>query len=406
MKIAQVILESGTWGNVGPEALQRGIGGREGALIRLATEWARLGHEVTNFVPTDKAKRFNEFEPSRHMEQMGYGYFRNYDETPPLFKPYAGFHEYVPAKLARPMLASFPYDAVVAWECPEIYANEAVVEQQKVRLVHMQVAHMKNMDAAEEFSTGVVALSQWALDFLVHSGLSMNGDKLYVRPNGVNIADYPWDPKKLSWNNKKFSMIYSSSPDRGLLNLLKIWPDIYKNKKGSKLFVAYGAKDWTTQVKWAHAKVGEMALQIEQLLNQPGVFDLGKIGQQQLAKYQREASIWLYPADTIQATETGCITAIENMAAGNLCLMSDVDCLESEFGKGFIGGKGKISEYPPPAIIEPLPVDTERWAEMTVELLKNDDWVVRRLAARTFSESRDWSAIAPTWIDLFKDNRA
>lgn len=391
MKIAQVI-KSDSWGEISPEAFERGIGGREGALVRLATEWAKLGHQVTNFVPTKKASRFEEqTSESKRLSITGF---------PKIF----GYHEYIPISMAQPSLASWPYDAVIAWECPSIYNNEHVIEKQKVRLTHLQVAHFSDgeMEAAQEFSTGVVALSNWARDFLVSSGLQH--DNLYVRPNGVNISSYPID--RAMKKPKKVSFVYSSSPDRGLSHLLKMWPQIRKEFKDAKLYVAYGLENYVSQLMWAHSRVAEMCLDIIEGIDQPGVMNLGKIGQKQLAEVQLNATAWLYPADTIQATETGCITAIENMAAGNLCLMSDVDCLESEFGKGFVGGKGKISEYPPPGIIVPLPFDAERWSAATIELINNQkDWVVRRLAARTFAETRDWSKIAPTWIDLFEENR-
>ncbi len=409
MKIVQVI-QSNSWGEISPEAFKTGIGGREGAFIRLATEWAKLGHEVTNFVHTNKSKRFYEWPDPTEADGSPYifGCFRGAGEaSPPLFRERKGFHEYIPLSLAQPMLASFPYDAVVAWECPSVFSMEEIQEKQKVRLVHMQVAHLSDIEmvAANQFSTGMVALSEWAKEFLIHSGLTLNSDKLYVRPNGVNISDYPFN--KAFKKHRKTSFVYSSSPDRGLWNLLKMWPQIRSEFKKPNLYVAYGVGQYIDTVRWSHNRQGEMCVEIEEMMKQPGIIDVGKIGQKRLAELQLNATAWIYPADTIQATETGCITAIENMAAGNFCLVSDADCLEDEFGKGFVGGKGKISEYPPPAIVFPLPFDQERWIGAISHLLKNqDEWLVRKLAARTFAETRDWSRIAPTWIELFKENNA
>lgn len=376
MKIAQVIL-SNSWGEVSPEAFERGIGGREGALIRLATEWAKLGHEVTNFVGIDKAKRFEENKLGQHTD----------------WKSFPGFHEYAPIKLCKPMLRSFPYDAVVAWECPEIYNDPDIIEQQQVRLVHMQVAHMADHVPAEEFSTGVVALSEWAKDFLVHSGLDDSKVKMYVRPNGVDINKYPLQKDFGKRPKKNPVFVYSSSPDRGLWHILKMWPEIRKRfGKGSRLFVGYGVRNFTDQIRWMHSRVGEMSLEIERLMTQSGVIDIGKIGQSQLAKLQLNADIWLYPADTIQATETGCITAIENMAAGNPCIMSDVDCLKDEFSGS--------------AYIHELPFNQEQWLD-TIRFLLSSDTAYESMAkqGRMFAQDRDWSKIAPKWIQLFKENR-
>lgn len=364
MKIANV-LHSDSWGDVTPSALERGIGGREGAMLQLSREWAKSGNFVTNFINTKKAVRHQEGD---------------------------GFHEYVNVNMAQAMLRSFPYDAVVAWECPSVFGHDEVLEKQKVRLTHLQVAHFNEgeQEAAETLSTGVVALSEWARDFLVHDGLTMPEDKLFVRPNGVNIDDYPINRTK----SDKISFVYSSSPDRGLWHLLKMWPLIRKQYPKANLFVAYGVKKFTEQVRWSHSRVGEMSVEIEHLMQQPGVVDLGKIGQKQLAQIQMNATAWLYPADTIQATETGCITAIENMAAGNPCIMSDADCLKSEFGE--------VAE------IVSLPMNIDEFAYTAVQNIleypsRMADYAER---GRTFAESRAWSKIAPTWIELFKEQNA
>lgn len=391
MKIAQV-MRSDSWGEISPEAFERGIGGREGAMVRLATEWAKLGHEVTTFVPTKQATRFYESNKTS---------LTNLGITAREFGLSRGFHEYVPINMARASLAAWPYDAVVAWECPSIFDNDHVKDKQRVRLTHLQVAHFSEgeQEAAMEHSTGIVALSPWARDFLVSSGLEH--DNLYVRPNGVDISMYPFE--KAFNKPKKPSFVYSSSPDRGLAHLLKIWPHIRKRMPDANLYVAYGAEKFVSNLRWAHSRVGEMCLDIIDGMKQEGVIDLGKIGQKQLAELQLNAHGWLYPADTIQATETGCITAIENMAAGNVCITSDADCLEDEFGQSFMGGTTKKSEYRPPAQIEPLPVDYERWAELAVALIDNHQMLFQN-AGRAFAEKRDWSKIAPTWIDLFKEN--
>jgi glycosyltransferase involved in cell wall biosynthesis len=388
MKIAQVI-QSDSWGDISPQAFERGIGGREGALVRLAKEWAKLGHEVTNFVSSGGSQRF------RELDFIPRGRPTNVDATPSLYRPsFTGFHEYVPTNLAKPMLRAFPYDAVVAWECPSVFADDDIVEKQPVRLVHMQVAHLDDHQNAERYSTGVVALSEWAKEFLLHSGLEMPDDKMYVRPNGVNLSNYPIE--KAMKKSRNMSFVYSSSPDRGLWHLLKMWPEIRREYKKANLFVGYGVKGYTDQIRWAHTRIGEMSTDIEKLMQQPGVVDIGKVGQKELANLQLNATAWLYPCDSIQATETGCITAIENMAAGNPCIISDADCLEAEFSVGNA------------ACIKRLPFDQDKWMDAITNVLdrKQHHYELYVHNGRKFSEARDWSLIAPTWIELFKENNA
>jgi glycosyltransferase involved in cell wall biosynthesis len=132
-----------------------------------------------------------------------------------------------------------------------------------------------------------------------------------------------------------------------------------------------------------------MAIEIARLLNQPGVKDLGKIGQQKLSQYQMNADAWLYPFDPIQPTETGCITAIENAAAGNPLITTDGDCMEDEFGDV--------------AAIVSLPFDVDHFVDAIRDVMKNEE-LYRGMQERGLSlaKNRDWSLIAPKWIDLFR----
>lgn len=364
MRIAQAILGD-AWGGVDPSKLDKGIGGREGSLIRLSREWARLGHQVTNYVPTDKPRRFAEGD---------------------------GYHEYVPFSSVRMGLSTFSYDAVVAWECPIVFADHNVREIQRVRLVEMQCANFpggSEQENAARFATGVVALSDWHRDYLVHDGLRMDSSRLHVLPNCVDLDLYP---KPRAWEKrrkgpKKF--FYSSSPDRGLLHLLRTWPLIRERWPEAELTVAYGVHRLVDQVKWMHFKQGEMAIDIELAMKQEGVIDVGTIGQRQLSNIQRESTALLYPCDTIQPTETGAITVIEALAAGAPVITTDCDCLAEEFSDV--------------AMIDRLPFDLLSYFGAIVAVI-DDPELYRQLVltGREFAETRQWKHVAPRWIELFE----
>lgn len=374
MKIAQVLIAD-AWGGVDAGSLERGIGGREGSMIHLSREWAKLGHEVTNFVPTTK--------PTRIYEDKGYNAHR------------VGFHEYVPMPACQVVLRTIKYDAVVAWECPLIYEDPRVREIQDVRMVEMQCAHFPAGEAknASLYASGVCALSQWHKDFLLHDGLEMPEDKVHVLPNCVNIEDYPVDDVEAVVRSKLIvskSFFYSSSPDRGLVHLLEVWPAIRSKWPQATLKVGYGYTRWTDYLRWAHVKEGELALDLEDGMKQPGVQDVGKLGHRELAQIQKESTALLYPCDTIGPTETGCITAIEAMAAVTPVLTTDADCMAEEFGED--------------ALIVNLPWDPAKYFDAVVRLMEDED-LYRELAfrGRALAEKRDWRLIAPHWIKLFEE---
>lgn len=375
MKIAQVLM-SGVWGAVTPDAIERGIGGREGAMLNLSKQWAQLGHEVTNFVNVEKGQRFYETMPST----------RDYVE--------GGYHEYIPLNLTRPILGNFPFDWAIAWECPSALDHDQIRENIGTTICEMQVAHFNHgeLQAAEKCDY-IAALSDWHGEFLLHQGLDIPKDRVITLPNGINTQKYNIKRKTNYKNveNNYPSFVYSSSPDRGLHHLLRAWPLIRKEFRKAELYVCYGLKDWADSVKWSHGKIGEVALDILSMIKQPGVRDLGKIGQSDLAYLQLDASAWLYPFDPIQSTETGCITAIENAAAGNPIITTDGDCMEEEFGE--IG------------TIVDLPVvgdEINRFVEASIEVLRDrelyEDHVERGLE---FAKTRDWRLIAKQWLETF-----
>ena len=97
---------------------------------------------------------------------------------------------------------------------------------------------------------------------------------------------------------------------------------------------------------------------------------------------------WLYPLDAIAPTETGCITAIENMAAGNPVITTDCDCMEDEFS-----GSG---------IVLPLPFDQDEYVS-AVEFVLSDETAYNTLQQQgfEFAQNRDWRKIARKWENFF-----
>lgn len=378
LKIANILI-SDVWGDVSPEALNRGIGGREGAMIYLSREWAKMGHEVTNFVNVQESSRFYE---DFHSEWL--------KDEPHFYKK--GYHEYVPLNITKQMLAFFPWDVAIAWECPTTFADHRILNNVKLKICEMQVCHFstQEMEAAGEFCDYVAALSPWHKGFLLQQGLDMEEDEVVVFPNGVDISKYP-EPEYGRRFDRSPMFVYSSSPDRGLWPLLKIWGKIRNDFEHAELVVTYGAKKWINQSKWSHGRQGEMAIEMESLMKQPGITDLGKIGQNKLAELQREADVWAYPLDAMSATESGCITAVENAAAGNPVITTDCDCMASEFGR-----IGRIVD---------MPFDEDNFYEAVKDVLTDEDYYVSlQKKGRSFAESRDWSKIANQWTDLFKQH--
>lgn len=362
MKIG-VYLEGDTWGEIGPETIAKGLGGRETAAVRLSENWAKMGHEVHIFVPRSSAETY-EYEGG-------------------------GSCTYMTTDMALPMLTSFKYDAVLSWESPEIFTLPQVRDNAGAMLCGMQVAHFNTNDPDVIAAPDCwVALSEWHANFMESQapGVMRN---VSVMPNCVNLDLFdPREPKDLL--NAPIEFLYASSPDRGLVHLLRSWETIRKHFPESYLHVAYGIERFVYMNRFAHGEVGEMAIDIEKLIDQDGIIYHGRIGQDQLANLHMKCDALLYPCDPMSPTETGCITVIEACAAGNIPVITNADCLESEFSDV--------------SVMVSLPWDPEQYVRAARKALNDRDLVADlRIRGRAFAETRSWDLVAIDWIDLFEE---
>jgi glycosyltransferase involved in cell wall biosynthesis len=143
---------------------------------------------------------------------------------------------------------------------------------------------------------------------------------------------YRVDPKRVDYiyngfDNKLFNgqgtrrphaMVYASSPDRGLENLLEIWPVIKKNYPEATLDVFYGwhSIDKILATRPSHP-LRFLKDRIEALLadvNRDGSITWhDRVSRTELAQHYATCSVWAYPT---AFCETFCITALEMQSSG------------------------------------------------------------------------------------------
>ena len=139
-------------------------------------------------------------------------------------------------------------------------------------------------------------------------------DKIYISTNGIR-SDYI---RNLISNNKyqrdPNKIIYSSSPDRGLLHILKNWFRIRERCPKAELHIFYGFNNMESIL----AKSGgsawfvPMKQEIEKLMKQEGVI-WGRVGQNQLYEEYLTGNVFYYPTDW---PETSCINCMDVQACG------------------------------------------------------------------------------------------
>ena len=201
----------------------------------------------------------------------------------------------------------------------------------------------------------VFCLTEWHVNYFTQ-----------IFPSLQNITVpfyYGIDFDKFSQNKKekeiqlkiteKYKFIYSSFPNRGLLELLQMWPKIYEFQPMASLHIYCDVNgSWVNQVQ------GAMMEQIKELMklynvdqNGMNIYYHGWVNKQVLAESWLTADIWFYPCTFM---ETFCLTALEAALTKTLVITNNLAALQNTVGdRGVvIEGSPKEAEWQEKTLIE------------------------------------------------------
>jgi glycosyltransferase involved in cell wall biosynthesis len=155
-------------------------------------------------------------------------------------------------------------------------------------------------------------------------------------------------------------VIYTSSPDRGLHHLLRIWPSVKEARSDATLDVYYDINKWLELCQSLHDKgyynaTYDRSVYIREFLagdyRPLGVTFHGGVGQGELALAQMKAKVLCYPCDPVQPTEGFSMTILEGVVAGCEVVTSNADAFP------------ELWASTPGVTMLPLPIDDNLWAQ-------------------------------------------
>jgi len=198
-------------------------------------------------------------------------------------------------------------------------------------------------------------------------------EKMVIIPQGVETELFsgPSPPR----SPRRF--IYTSTPDRGLVHLLReIFPAIQGAFPRAELHL-----------------YSYVSMDAYRRLSTPGVHFHGWVPRPELVRSLGESALMLYPSN---CEEMGCMAVLESMAAGTPAVTSSLGVLPELAGDGSRG-----------VVVEGWPGTREfsrRYVEATMNLLADPDRLERmRAAAREYALSRhSWEAIAERWQQMLQ----
>jgi glycosyltransferase involved in cell wall biosynthesis len=263
----------------GPFSHLDGVGGSEEATIYLTRELASLGYRVVVV---------NNYPHHCMVEGVEWQHYSSFDSTKEL-------------------------DMLVLWRSPH-YLDKFNLKAKNVMLwMHdVPLDYQFTPERVAQINK-IIVLSKYHRSLLPQ----FPDEKFFISQNGVDVRQFN---QKVERDLNK--IIYTSSYDRGLEHMFKIWPDVKKQFPNASLHIFYG---WGTfdklRTEEKHRKWKSWMIEQFKL---DGVHEHGRIGQEELAKEFLSAGVFAYPC---HFEEISCISAMKAQVGGCIPLTTDYAAL-------------------------------------------------------------------------------
>lgn len=265
-----------------PDTLKtKGVGGSEEAVINLAREWAKNGYNVIVY--------------NNCTEETVY------DGV--LYRPWYLFNY------------RDKQDILVLWRSLrmldyDINASKIFVD------VHDAISPAEFLPKRLDKITKVMLKSK------AHRDLFPNipGDKVVIVPNGIDMTMFDGEKER-----DIYHIINTSSPDRSLSALVRIFPKIKAKEPRARMSWAYGwdifdifHKKDKEKMEWKQRMVAEM--------ERAGIENMEKIDHKRIAELNMSAGVYLYPTHFY---EIDCVSVRKAQIAGCMPVTSDFAALKT-----------------------------------------------------------------------------
>lgn len=359
----------GAWEPWSPRSIQEGgLGGSETALTQVSVRLAMAGYEV---------KVFCGAEPGLYGGA--------------LWRP---VHAFDPSEEC---------DLLVVSRVPHIFDKETNAKATALWCHDHSYPEMLTDERLERIDN-IVVLSEWQKERFARLYPAAK-NKLRLIRNGIGLFDpddgedrYA-DSLAKTFKERKPRVVYSSSADRGLDVLIRLWPRIRERVPEAELHVFYGFNTFDAVARQNPQLLDfkrALLAQIEAIGGEAaGIYLRGRVGQQELGREMGEARVWGYPTAFL---ETSCIGAMEARACGLPIITSDLGALHETVGEhGLLIGWTEDEDEPHN---QSLPYGAS-FVDAISKMLTNEEvWGDYHNRAKTGREENDWGNRISDWEAL------
>ena len=218
------------------------------------------------------------------------------------------------------------------------------------------------------------------------------GPRLNMTSNGIKLDLIESVEAELKEKRDPFKVMFTSSPDRGLFSLARIFRKAREYEPRLNLHVFYGFDNIDKVIAENDRKLAETCTFLKnatlKALDQPNVVLHGRVPQRELTYHWLTAGIWCYPC---VFHETSCITCMEAQACGAIPLLNPVWAQGENTHHGlFIEGNCEEDSY-----------TQARFAAELAKLAGNEV-LQQKIRPAMMADARrrfDWEVFVSQWIE-------
>ena len=183
-------------------------------------------------------------------------------------------------------------------------------------------------------------------------------------------------------------VIYTSSYDRGLEHLLKMWPDVKKEVPDAELHIFYG---WMLFDKFYSGNPSSMMWKtnIEEMMKADGITHHGRVPQTELVEEYKKSGIWAHPT---HFGEINCISALKAQAYGCEPVVVNYAALKETVNYGR-KVEGDIYDQE----------TKDAFRKELIDALKTPMSEEKRKEMMEWAKKYEWKNIAKDWDKEFKE---
>lgn len=278
-----------SWEEWSPKSQDKGIGGSEEAVIELARLLAK-NHEVTVF-----NKCGDDEGTYDGIKYENYEYFDN----------------------------TVSYNTIILWRNAEFLLKELKDAKGK------KILWLHDTNPEYQILPFIHMIDKIVLASTYHRGLypHIPSDKFAVQPLGIKTEYFD---EKVERN--PYKIIYASSYDRGLKELLESWSEIKLAVPKAELHVFYGWDTIDKMIASGEDKFTQFKEEMEELMNQEGIYHHGRVGHKELAKEYLSSGVWAYPC---WFPEVMCIAGMKAQISGAIPVITPTAALRTTVKWGY-----------------------------------------------------------------------